>query len=476
MTDRLCRRAALSCLAAAALFMLGACAPIPPSPAPASPRELAPLASARSLPGTASAWPQSHWWSSYGDPQLGQLVEEALRDAPSLAAAQARLRKAVAFVEQSEASHKPSVSGSASLGQVRQSYHNGVPFEAVPKGWNTSAGVSLNFSYEIDFFGRHRAAIAAAASQAAAAQMEAEQTRLALTTSIATAYASLAGYERELELAQETLRIRSNSADLVLRRRSRGLETVAVEGQANAAVETARSEASSLREQIRLAQLQIAALVGAGPDRSLEIGPTRLAQAAAQGLPNNVTTALLAHRPDVLAARLLVEAEAANVQVARTGFYPSVNLSAMIGQQVLGLGDLLRADSRVGSVGPAISLPIFQPGLKGQLRASEADYDEAVERYNETLLTALQQLAANVTSQAALAEQRGFALRAESEALRAYQAAELRYRGGLSSYLDALTAENTLIDARRAVARLDTRSFTLDVALVRALGGGFRSA
>jgi NodT family efflux transporter outer membrane factor (OMF) lipoprotein len=222
-----------------------------------------------------------------------------------------------------------------------------------------------------------------------------------------------------------------------------------------------------------LTRLRIAALVGDGPDRALAISQPADPEVPAFGLPANLPADLIGRRPDVRAARFRVEVRASQVGVAKAGFYPSVNLSAFIGPQVLGLGKFFDAGSIAGNIGPAISLPIFRGGaLSANLRGARADYDEAVASYNDTLLHALQDVAQVTTSERALAEQLDHAQKARDAAQVAYQAATERYRGGLLNYIAVLSAENTLIASKRAVSQLETRRFTLDVALVRALGGG----
>jgi NodT family efflux transporter outer membrane factor (OMF) lipoprotein len=423
------------------------------------------------------AWPVDHWWNDYGDDQLARLIDEATAGSPNLAAAQARLRRAQGLAQQSGAGLLPTVDASASLAETRQSYNNGTPAQFLPQGWNDTGSATLNFSYEFDFFGRNRAALASATSETFAAQAEVAQARLTLTTSIASAYAQLLGQWREVDLAVETVRIRRSSADLVTRRRERGLETIAAVGQANSALESSRANEASLREQARLTEYQIAALLGAGPGRAVNIRRPADPVLHAIGMPREASIELIRRRPDLAAAIRRVEARAADIRQARAGFYPSISISAFIGQQVLGLGNLLESDSTNGSIGPAVSLPIFQGGrLSGRYRSARAEYDEAVATYDETLVNALRDVASTVTSQQSLATQLDHATRARAEAERAYRAAEDRYRGGLSTYIDVLTAENTLISARRSVSQLQTRAFTLDVALVRALGGGFRTA
>jgi NodT family efflux transporter outer membrane factor (OMF) lipoprotein len=194
------------------------------------------------------------------------------------------------------------------------------------------------------------------------------------------------------------------------------------------------------------------------------------------GLPAQLEADLLGRRPDVIAARLSAEAAANRIKVAKAEFYPNVNLTAFIGLQSLGLNMLTKSGSGVGSVGPAITLPIFDSGrLQGNYRGARAQYDEAVASYDETLTKALQEVADSAVSARALDLRLGKSREALAASAKAYNLTRQRYAQGLGTYLDVLTAEDALISNRRAVADLETRAFTLDVALVRALGGGFHA-
>ncbi|MBV9511340.1 MAG: TolC family protein, partial [Caulobacteraceae bacterium] len=157
--------------------------------------------------------------------------------------------------------------------------------------------------------------------------------------------------------------------------------------------------------------------------------------------------------------------------------YPNISLSGYIGQQALYLQNMFTPTAAIGSLGPAVSLPLFEGGrLRGAYRGARADYDEAVDSYNQTLITALQDVAdaaASVQSAQKQLDERRQALVAGQAA---YTVAELRYKGGLSSYVSVLTAEDALIAQRRAMADAQSRAFTLDIALIRALGGGFKGS
>ena len=164
----------------------------------------------------------------------------------------------------------------------------------------------------------------------------------------------------------------------------------------------------------------------------------------------------------------------ARVKVARADFYPSLNLSAVLGFQSFGLDNLLRGGSTFGTAGPAISLPIFRGGeLQGQYRVARGSYDAAVADYDRTVTGAYQAVADAVVSQRALEVRLREQQQALADASAAYDITRQRYEGGLSRFVDVLTAQDRALQAQRVVADLQARAFTLDIALVRALGGGF---
>ena len=211
------------------------------------------------------------------------------------------------------------------------------------------------------------------------------------------------------------------------------------------------------------------ALIGA-----FEITRPKVAWAGSQGLPSNLSLELLGRRPDIVAARLRTEAAAHRIDQRKAGFYPSVNLLAFAGFQSVGIDNLFKSASQSGAAGPAISLPIFNTDrLQGQFKGARAEYDAAVATYNGTLSTALREVADATTSRKSLDEELAAARAAVAAAAEAHQMVSSRYEGALATYLDVLSAEDSLISARRSEAELETRALILDVSLVRALGGGF---
>ncbi|MBC8733575.1 efflux transporter outer membrane subunit, partial [Paraburkholderia sp. UCT2] len=213
------------------------------------------------------------------------------------------------------------------------------------------------------------------------------------------------------------------------------------------------------------------------PDRGLRIARPAVDLTQPAGMPANLGLGLLGRRPDVVIARLRVEAAAKRIDVARAGFYPDVTLGASIGFQSLGLNMLTNAASLAGNFGPAITLPIFNGGrLRGELRGKRATYDEAVANYDETLTKALHDVADVAASKRALADRLQATQAAYDDAAQAHHVALDRYRAGLAGYLEVLNAADTMTSAQRQLADIQSRTFSLDVALVRALGGGFQAS
>jgi NodT family efflux transporter outer membrane factor (OMF) lipoprotein len=456
--------------------LLAGCASVPdvgPKPLPAAAES---LQSSATFAGAQGAWPVEGWWKSFGDAQLDRLIGEGLAGSPDIATAAARVRAAGAMAQQAGAALLPRVGAEASAGGVQQSKNMGIPPDFVPDGIQDTGHVAATFTFDLDLWGRNRAALAAATSEAEAARVDEAQARLMLTTGIASAYADLASYYTALDVANEAVRVRTASAGLSGERARAGIENQASERQAESRAASARADVVALEEAIATTRNRLAALVGAGPDRGRSIERPRLTRPSL-GLPEGAGIDLIGRRPDIVAARLRADAAAKRIDVARADFYPNISLSALVGLQSLGLSNLFKSGSDYGNGGAAISLPIFEGGrLQGRYRGSRADYDVAVATYDRTLIDALRDVADIAASRAATERQlvgRRAALDAATEAAKL---AGLRYRAGLDNQIVQLTAEDSMVALSRAVADLDARQLSLDIALIRALGGGYRAS
>jgi len=463
--------------ALAPALALSACATLPPSPPARIAKPPEAYESQLTLAAPQGEWPADRWWTAYGDSQLDGLIDEALSGSPTLAAADARVRRAEAAAAQARAAALPSVSANASVQEQKQSYNNGIPPAFVPHGYNDYGRATLNFNWELDFWGKNRAAVAAAVSERRAAQADAAEARLMLSTNVAGAYADLARLYAERDVAERSLALQSETVALVRGRVANGLDTLGEQRLSEAEPLQAQADLAAIDEQIALTRNRLAALLGAGPDRGLSIARPTAATLKPLGAPTQLAANLVGRRPDVTAARWRAEAATQRVGGARAAFYPDINLAALIGLQSLHLNALTDRGSDTGAVGPAVSLPIFEGGrLRAGLRGAEADRDAAIASYDAAVTEALRQVADVVASSRALATQLADSRAALAASEDAYRIARLRYQGGLSTYPSVLLAEQGTLRRRRIVADLEARALALDIALVQALGGGFLSA
>ncbi|HUJ88510.1 MAG TPA: efflux transporter outer membrane subunit [Burkholderiales bacterium] len=432
------------------------------------------LEAERSLAGApAGEWPSERWWSAFGDTQLDSLIDEALAGSPTLAVAAARMRQAQAQLDAAVARAAPGTEGEFDLSRQRFTATGIYPPPLGGASW-TVAQLAVNFDYEIDFAHRNDAAIAAAHAQAFATGADAYAARLALASGIARAYFQLQGLFAQRDVDRDELAQREQLQTLVRQRVAAGLETKLPLARARALPPALRAQIAQLDAAIALARNQLAALAGKGPDRGLSLAPAEPRNVAG-GVPATLPLDLLGRRPDLAAARWRAAAAARRIDYAQAQFMPNVDLTAFAGLSSLGLNNLLQSGSTIWGVGPAVRLPLFSAGvLRAGLRGSEAEYDLAVEQYNALLIDAVREVADQVQTLRALANEARERRVALAAVQRAYDLAFERYRGGLADFLSVLDAQSALFAQRRAMADLHVRTLQADVALDRALGGGYQ--
>lgn len=468
-------------MAALTFVLLAGCAAVPDlgtAPQLGAPDS---LATSQSFAGPIAEWPPDRWWEAYGDAQLNALVDEALSGSPTLAAAAARVRQAESAIQSASSADSLRVSADASVVNSLQDLDtDGLPqsiADAVPDDWRTQASASVKVSKQLDFFGRNRANFAAATSLALAAQAEEAAARLEISAGVALYYAELVRLRADRASAEDTIRVREASAALVGQRLRSGLENEGRVHQAAAQISAARAQLAGIDGNIIRTRHALAAMLGKGPDRGLAIVMPETAAMKNAGVPANLALDLVGRRPDLVAARHYAEAAAERINAERADFYPNVNLSALVGIQTLGLDRLGGGDLGFISAGPAISLPIFDGGgVEADYRKARGEFDEAVAIYNQALANALREVADAISDRRSLEAQLVDARQALRSSEAAYQIVRTRYQGGLSSYIDALTVEDQLVSLRRIVADLESRTFALDIALIRSLGGGFQQS
>jgi outer membrane protein TolC len=459
--DNFHRRGRAVLVVGACAAALAACADLPSSDRNRQqPQPIESYQDTQSFTAPAADWPSDRWWEAYGDAQLTGLIDEALKGSPTLGQAEARLVSASAASQISRSALLPQASGAGNVQALEQSREIGFPpfiAELLPNGYIGNSRLEIDASYDLDLFGKNRAALAASVSEEAATRADLAEARLMLATAIASAYADLARLGAERGAAEESLRNRQETSHLTNERVTNGLDTRAELKQAEAATPASAADVEALDEQILLTRHRIAAMLGEGPDRGLAIDLPKPEAVKAFGLPADLRLHLIGRRPDIVAARLRAQEAGKRIDVAKAEFYPDIVI--------------------IGSIGPAITLPLFQGGrLRGQLRGAKANYVAAVDAYDATLTQALQDVADAAASAQSAQRQLDERRKALSEGEQGYMVARERYQGGLSSYVDVLTAENAVIEERRAFADAQTRAFSLDITLIRALGGGYAGA
>lgn len=462
----------IAALLASATLLLGGCA----SPGDARPtHKLADIGALATAPAQgATPWPAARWWSAYGDAQLDTLIDQALAGQPGLQATQARLAQAQAAVDATGAVQRPQVDGSLSLIDQRFTENGLVPAPlAGSVQWNNSAQIGVG--WELDLFGRQRAALDASIGQLRASQADAQAARVLLAGNVAAAYFNLARLVENRDVAALSLQQREQVLALVRQRISAGLDSNVELRQAEGLIAQSRVEVESLAEAIGRARHALAELTGQGPQALDALSPT-LATVRSTPLPSGLPADLLGRRADLVAQRWRVEAATRDVDVARAAFYPNVNLTAFVGLSSLGLDRFVNAGSLTYGAGPALHLPIFEGGrLRANLGARTAEVDAAVEGYNGALLRALREVADEVTSLQSLERQQQAQAQATAAAVAAYELSTQRYQAGLGNFLTVLTAQTNVLAQSRASTDLKARHLGSEVALARALGGGYEA-
>jgi NodT family efflux transporter outer membrane factor (OMF) lipoprotein len=413
------------------------------------------------------------WWSAFNDPQLDQLMRQALADNPTLAQAMARVREAQSLADVALAGLAPSLSYNAQETRQRFSGHDVIPPPyAGTKRWEGHEG--LNLSWDIDFWGRQDSLLKQARSRTTAAALDVASARLALSGAVAQAYIDLYRNNALADVAQRTEAQRQRILEITRRRVRSGLDTNVELREASGAVPEAHVELLQAQAAAALDTHQLAALSGQGAVVYAQILRPTLDPAAIMPLPAALPADLLGHRPDVLAARDRIEAARAGQAAAKAAFYPDINLAAFAGTAAVGFNNLFHGTSGVYGVGPAIHLPLFDAGrLRAEYRGAAAEIDDAVSAYNQSVLQAVRETCDQLSLIESLNAQTVLQQRSLDDAEAAYNLAEERYRAGLSSYLTVLNTESAVLSARREHVEFVSGGAIARVSLLLAVGGSF---
>lgn len=447
---------------AASLLLAGCATPdvLPPSTVP--------LQAASLGVQDGSQLARENWWQALNDPQLDQLVSQALARSPRLTLADAKLRAARANSDSVASSDGLRVNGNASFVRERSSeYGNNPPaYRGIYTNLET---VGLDLSYRFDFWGKTRAQLAAARGQAYAAQLEADDARQWLAWAVSSQYLEWRTAQHALQLQAEDQQQATQLLQLGEVRSKQGLAAPDELAQLQAAANDARQLVlrAGLREtQARHALAALAALpqtqidaIAKAPLPEWQLDPARY------------STAMLGKRADILAARERVEAASAGIRAARADFYPDVRIGGLAALSSSELSNLLDPGARLLRFAPALTLPIFSNGeLNARLSGRTADYEQAVAAYNQTLLAAIQETADRSSQLASLTQAEAQAddtLRARRDASRVLQT---RLETGLASRSQWLNERRRDTQARLSALEIRGQRLQVQAALLRALG------
>ena len=430
----------------------------------------------RSGLSVTQAWPQKDWWRGWHDAQLDALIEQGLRQSPTLAQALARVHAAEAQAGYADADRGPTVTASAGYSGVR------LPDALLPANFGGGkfgykSDTLGQFKWDVDLWGGKRSAWEALAGEAQASAIDAEAARITLSTAIARTYAQLAGAWMLQDVATADVARNRQMVALQSQRVKTGLDNRITLQQFESELRAAEQRREQAAQSITHLQLALAQLAAMGPDSALTLKRPRLTPESmrfAEAVPDDASVSLMAHRPDVQAALLRVQASSRQIDAAKARFLPNISLGALAGALGNEHFDLFHLSNVFYQFGPSISLPIFENGrLRANLDAQDARYEAAVAQYHQTLLGAAHQVADSVQSAHALKQQVDEARQSVTAAQQAWTLTRQRRDSGLLNSIQVLQVQQQLLGAQQRLAQLQAQRMDNAIALTYALGGGY---
>lgn len=424
------------------------------------------------------------WWRMFNQPELDSLMEEAMKDSPTLEVAAQRVAQARGTAEISGASLLPSIS--AGFGPERQkqsgdsinaSFPSPTPAVTKPYTLYTARG---SITYELDLFGKNRNTTRAAERDADAEENNYRAARLALQADIAQAYFEHASLVAERDILMKAMETRTTTRDQIKSKFNVGLVDDLTLANAEIELNTAQSDFAAVTQQLKANEHRIAVLIGSNPSQ-IRLGNSKLTSPPPV-VPAGIPSELLARRPDVQAAAQQMAAANARIGAAKAGYLPDISLSASGGYSAADLGDLFRKGNEFWLLGPIagstiLTQPIFEGGrLSGTLHQRKAVYEGAVASYKNAVLNAFREVEDNLSAVTQLNEQHKSRRAAVASGTRAFNVATERYDIGYSSQLEYLDAQRGLLAAERGEVQTLGQRYIATVQLIRALGGSWVTA
>jgi NodT family efflux transporter outer membrane factor (OMF) lipoprotein len=422
---------------------------------------------------------KGRWWELFQDTELNPLVERALANNQNLRVAAARLEQARDEVTVTRSAYYPQVDLTALADRSKTSANRPLADYAQPNYSTVQNNFVLGptVSYEVDLFGRIRRAVENSRAYAQQAAADFENARLMLTASLVTDYFSLRELDSEIGVVQHSLDLQHDALNFVTARHDLGYATGLDLAQQQALVDSSAAQLELLQDQRAQYEHAIATLVGTpAPGFALATTANALAVPA---IPVGVPSDLLQRRPDVASAERAMAAANARIGVAKAAYFPTIDLGPTLGVPNAGwesnaLSTLFAAPSRLWSIGLSATQTLFDAGkTSANVRIARSDYTAAVASYRQTVLSAMEEVENGITGLATLDRAAAHADASVQSAQRAFDIASDSYKGGIATYLDLITAQQTLLTDQRQAVQIRGQQFTTAVYLVKALGGGW---
>jgi outer membrane protein, multidrug efflux system len=419
------------------------------------------------------------WWRLFQDDTLNPLVDRALTGNQNLRVAAARLNQARDQVTVVSSDLYPWVGLSAGAARGKTSANRPLSEYALPNQSTVQNDFVLGptVNYEVDLFGRVRREVEGVQASAQQAEADFENTRLILTAQLVTDYFALRELDAEIEVVRVSLQLQRDALGFIASRHDLGFATGLDLAQQQALVDANATQLELLENQRTQFEHAIATLVGTPAPRFAI--PAALATSALPAIPVGLPSDLLQRRPDVASAERSMAAANARIGVARAAYYPSILLGSSFGETNAGwqsntLSTLFEAPSALWSFGLSATQTLFDAGkTRANVRIANEDYSAAVATYRQTVLTAMEEVENGITGMASLDRAVTQADASVKSAQDAFDIATARYKGGVDTYLEMITAQQVLLSNQRQAVQVRGQQFATAVFLVKALGGGW---
>ena len=423
----------------------------------------------------ADAADKGPWWQRFGDPLLDALEQQAMANSPTLALASARLTQARAVVDAASAGLFPQVSAAARAQRFAISANRPLSSYTSPNFSTVQNDFALSFTvgYEVDLAGRVSRNIEGAKASAEQTAADFENTRLLLSADLAANYYNLRALDIELDVIARSIALQRRALEIVSARHELGATSGLEVAQQQALLDSTLSQVDLLRKLRSQFEHAIATLTGTpAPSFAIEVAVKELAPPA---VPLGVPSDVLERRPDVASAERAMAAANAQIGVARAAFFPSVTLGPSIGVDSRTISALFDAPSLLWSIGVAATQTLFDGGrISANVNFAQAGHAATVANYRRVVLFAMQEVEDGITGLAALERASDLSRAAVASSQRVLDMATARYEGGASTYLDVITAQQSLLGSERQAAQVRGQQMLTAVLLVKALGGDWK--